>query len=411
MKRKIYIVHHGARDEYKVAAELSKDVRFDVHLITTGYPPKWLSRLSVFNRFRLFRKLLAREKSDLRTVNIRSNLILEIILRALGKLFGEGWYLDKMDKGIARSFFAGFQPEDCAYVLAYNYNGFRIFSDKRLAGVRKVLFMCHPHPVFCRAVLEKYMQAGVIPSLSGEKEFSYAPSYLARQIAEPTLASEIICASTLTKVSLEQYSGNAVPIKVIPYGVDRKFKYFDHGPMREEGSFSRPLNILFVGQFSFRKGINLLEKILQKVRQPVNMILVGRGMREYEVEPRAIGSGHSLEVFWDVPFKDLVSIYSRSDVFLFPTLLEGFGLVILEAMLAGVVPVTTSMSCATDVIRDGVDGFVRDPSDIDGMAESLNTLAADRVLLGRMSSSTSARAESYSWDRFGAELRSSLHVQ
>ena len=66
-----------------------------------------------------------------------------------------------------------------------------------------------------------------------------------------------------------------------------------------------------------------------------------------------------------------------ADLLLLPSLHESFGLVALEAMACGVVPVATSRGGAGEFIQDGVNGFLRDPEDIDGMAAAVLAVLQD----------------------------------
>jgi glycosyltransferase involved in cell wall biosynthesis len=75
-----------------------------------------------------------------------------------------------------------------------------------------------------------------------------------------------------------------------------------------------------------------------------------------------------------VPHSDLPAVYAGADVFVFPTINDGFGLVVLEAMASGLPVIVTTNCCATDVVVDGENGFVvgiRDPSAIRDRIEVL----------------------------------------
>ncbi len=81
---------------------------------------------------------------------------------------------------------------------------------------------------------------------------------------------------------------------------------------------------------------------------------------------------------------DLSEVLPAADVLLLPSLHESFGLVALEAMACGVVPVVTDRGGAADFIQDGVNGFLRDPADIDGMAAAVLQVLEDPALRAQL---------------------------
>ena len=91
---------------------------------------------------------------------------------------------------------------------------------------------------------------------------------------------------------------------------------------------------------------------------------------------------------------------SRHDVFVFPSLFEGFGLVILEAMSQGLPVITTPHTAGLDVIADGEDGFIVPIRSADAITEKLELLAHDRRLLLAMSQAAQRKAAQYSWESY-----------
>jgi glycosyltransferase involved in cell wall biosynthesis len=101
---------------------------------------------------------------------------------------------------------------------------------------------------------------------------------------------------------------------------------------------------------------------------------------------------------------DLVQVMHESHVMVLPSVLEGFGLVIPEAMATGLPVIASTHSAAPEIIRDGIDGFVLEPDDVDGLVRRLDELAADRDLCQRLSASAAGRAAEYSWERHEQRL-------
>jgi glycosyltransferase involved in cell wall biosynthesis len=102
-----------------------------------------------------------------------------------------------------------------------------------------------------------------------------------------------------------------------------------------------------------------------------------------------------------VPDEDLAPIYAHALMFVYPSLLEGFGLPPLEAMQCGVPVITSNTSSLPEVVGDA--GIMVSPTDADALGQAMATLFADRQLRDRLASLARARAATFSWARCAAE--------
>ena len=102
-----------------------------------------------------------------------------------------------------------------------------------------------------------------------------------------------------------------------------------------------------------------------------------------------------------VPDEDLAPIYSHASMFVYPSLLEGFGLPPLEAMQCGVPVITSNTSSLPEVVGDA--GIMVPPSDTDALCQAMATLFQDRELHDRLASRARERAATFSWARCAAE--------
>ena len=101
---------------------------------------------------------------------------------------------------------------------------------------------------------------------------------------------------------------------------------------------------------------------------------------------------------------EIQRFYAAADVFLFPTLYDTFGLVITEAMAAGLPVLTSASAGAGELIEHGVSGVVVDPAwNVDGYAEWLRRLVADRSLGERMGAAGREKIGAFTWDKTAAE--------
>lgn len=98
------------------------------------------------------------------------------------------------------------------------------------------------------------------------------------------------------------------------------------------------------------------------------------------------------------PSPELAAVYRACDVFVLPSSVEGFPLVVPEAMAAGLPVICTDVGGNRDIVVDGVNGFLFPPADVDALAERIEALRNDRDLLRALSQRASAMADHYSWD-------------
>lgn len=149
---------------------------------------------------------------------------------------------------------------------------------------------------------------------------------------------------------------------------------------------------LQIGRLSWNKGIDLLVQATRKagaaMDRPIRAILVGSGTDEEEQEIRdyAYQSDKDRSVFRFDGFKsDVLSYYWASDAFVLPSRVEGYGLVVVEGMATGLVPVRTPGGGASDQIEHGENGLLVDFEDSDGLADALLRLhdEAERARLAQ----------------------------
>lgn len=184
-------------------------------------------------------------------------------------------------------------------------------------------------------------------------------------------------------------------IHIVPYGIHDAAFAVENKPL--------PGNVLFVGSCLIVKGIHYLAMASHLVERPAGGIqptftVAGEVTDLVRQQPEA----SRLNFLGRVPRNEIASLYARADVLVFPTLADSFGMVILEAMAAGI-PVICSPYCA-DVVQDGINGFVVEPRDTQALAEKISLIIHDRALRERMSQSARRRAREFSQANHGEHL-------
>jgi len=163
-------------------------------------------------------------------------------------------------------------------------------------------------------------------------------------------------------------------IKVIYNGVDHTIFF----PKRQKKQTAK-INILFCGKLTKRKGAHWLVPIAEKLDKRINILytsgLHSTGMALNHPQLQCVGS---------IPYQQMPSLYQDADILLFPTVREGFGLVVAEAMACGIPVVATDCSSLPELIDDGKSGFLCPLGDVDSFAEKINFLAENPKLRREM---------------------------
>lgn len=176
------------------------------------------------------------------------------------------------------------------------------------------------------------------------------------------------------------------------------------GTEADESAEDRPLRILFIGQAVERKGLPVLLRAFEALRDhiPATLTLVGAGAAE--VAPMMLDD-RGVSALGKVSEERKLAELSRADVVCAPSLHgESFGMVLTEAFAAGAPVVASGIPGYRDVLRDGVDGLLVPPGDALALAESLRRLALDPALRLQMAQRARERAERFAWPQVAAEV-------
>lgn len=223
----------------------------------------------------------------------------------------------------------------------------------------------------------------------------------ARKDRELALADEVVVASSFTRATLARAPALGGRVTVVPYGAPTVGVAGGAGarPGRPVGG---RLRVLFVGSLGQRKGTaDLLEAVA----------MLGSGAELTLLGARPQGACGPLDAAlrrhrWirTCPHGEVLAEMARNDVLVFPSLFEGFGLVILEAMSQGVPVVTTPHTAGPDVITDGVDGFIVPIRAPEAIAERLEWLRAEPARAAAMGEAARATAARWTWRAYRAGL-------
>ena len=226
-------------------------------------------------------------------------------------------------------------------------------------------------------------------------------AYWERLEREWSVADFVIVNSRWTRRALERQGVPSEKIKIIPLAYEPRVTPHPSELQRRRGQDNR-FRVLWVGNVDLRKGIQyLLGAAHQLLSSSIDFEIAGLSM----ISPEIVASApRNVRFIGHVPRPALSEVYSRADLFVFPTLSDGFGLTQLEAMAHGL-PVIATPNCG-DVVSDGVDGFLIPIRDETALAASIVRIAEDRVLQERLSQGALEKSKAFSIDQLADRLES-----
>jgi len=224
-------------------------------------------------------------------------------------------------------------------------------------------------------------------------------------------ARRVVAISASTKRDIVGLLGVAEgKVDVIPCGVDDDFRPVSGAEQLKELRKRRrlpPRMLLFVGTIEPRKNLTTLLKsyaLLREWIQPPHLVIAGaKGWRHEEV----FSLTQQLGLLDDVLFPgfiardELPQWYNAADLFVYPSLYEGFGLPPLEAMACGTPVVTSNTSSLPEVVGDA--GLLVEPTDPEEIAQAMQRLLTDSTLRDELTSKGLERAKAFTWQRTARE--------
>jgi glycosyltransferase involved in cell wall biosynthesis len=231
---------------------------------------------------------------------------------------------------------------------------------------------------------------------------------LERKDEELQLADKIFVASSFTANTLKDYPHKLPPVEIIPYGFPPVFK----NPVKHrKNGLAGPLKLLFVGSLTQRKGIANLFAALKGFNRHISLTLVG----SKPVLPCAALEQGLANHRWipGLAHDEVLTLMRNSDVLVFPSLFEGFGLVITEAMSQGTPVITTERTAGPDLIEHGKNGWLVEAGSVLALQQMFDYLLLNPSAINDAGTQAQDTARRRPWEVYGQELSASIkkHLQ
>lgn len=256
-------------------------------------------------------------------------------------------------------------------IFAYSYAAEHIFDYARERGWRTVLGQIDPGP-------------------AGDSLQPAPAEYWRKWRTECELADQIVVNSTWSRTELVSEGIRETKIRVMPLAFEPcKDAEVFRRDYPSAFSAARPCRVLFLGQISLRKGAReLLDAAHNFANEPVEFWFVGP--RQIDLPPD-LSNKHYIKWFGAVPRTKVDRFYREADVFILPTLSDGFGLTQLEAQ-AWKLPVIASRYCG-EVVHHDRNGVILEEVSAEAIAKVLSELLREPRRLAAMSEHSCVREE------------------
>jgi glycosyltransferase involved in cell wall biosynthesis len=258
---------------------------------------------------------------------------------------------------------------------------------KRL-NMLTVLERANAHPfTYLRLLEDEYKKWGITAG-------PYHPLVLKKHLKELQETDYIAVTSQFSRHSLLE---NGIPkdrILMTPLGVDAQ--RFVPSDSKDEEVF----RVIYVGQLCLRKGLQYLLAAWTKLQlDRAELVLIGDLVGEMkDILEDHLGRSHTIRILAHTP--DPVALYQQASICILPTLEDGFGLVVLEAMACGLPVIVTEHTGAKDCVRPGRDGFIIPPYSTDDIADTLRYCYDHRSQLTEMGQNARQQAQRFPWSRY-----------
>ncbi len=402
---KIVTVHRGARDSYQVARALSEAGMLEA-LVTDVYWPadrRWAQSFERIAPRSLPEMLRLRHAEGVAAEDVVSCWPAGLYALVMNKVRSISFERQReavrwCDRLLGRR--AGqLATSRSAALLSYSYYGHSAFSNYE-GHQPRILFQLHPHPTSVRNILlrERTLWPECASSLDREWELALPEQDFSRLVQEPAMAEYCLAASSFTKQTLIENGVPAERVDVVPYGIDlARFT-----PKAAIPPGHRPLRLLFVGTLAQRKGVKYLLEALELLPAgSVELTFCGRAVDDLELFQN---SRVPIRLRPSISAEELLEAYRYADVFVFPSLAEGFAHVLLEAMASGLPIISTTSTAAPDLIRHGEEGFILPPGDAVELAKHIEHFLLKPERIQSMGEAARRRAEYFTWQRFRQHL-------
>lgn len=300
----------------------------------------------------------------------------------------------ELDRAVAKRIANGAITADAVY--SYELCARHVFEAARQRSMKRFYELPTAYWRFVRDLLEteRELQPAWASTI---KALSDSPAIRAQKDDELAAANHIVVPSDFVRSTLAAHGQLRASIDVIPYGAPPSAM-----SVRARNFDDARLRVLYVGLLRQHKGIAYLFAAMHALDGVATLTLIGE--KPDEPCPALADELGRHTYLGTLTRPEVLKAMAEHHVLVFPSLCDGFGLVILEAMAQGL-PVIATPNCGGPmIIADCSDGFVVPIRSSAAIAERLEELARDRARLAAMSVAAQRKAGEFTWHRYAEAL-------
>ncbi len=223
--------------------------------------------------------------------------------------------------------------------------------------------------------------------------------YMRGYKAEIDYTDHFLVASKMSGRSLEFCGISKDKYSIIPYGVNHnQFEY------EQKKVHKGPIRLIFVGFANYRKGIHHLLRVIDRFDENEFDVTIA-GM--YDSSNDIYNNYKDKKNIHFIGFvtRDLLAReYKKADAFVFPTIGEGYGLVILEALSCGLPAIVSNLAGGDDAIIEGYNGYVFEGGNDDALEETLRIFQKEYARIEQLSAQAHESVKDFTWEKYYSDV-------
>lgn len=219
------------------------------------------------------------------------------------------------------------------------------------------------------------------------------------------LSQKIVAVSESVQKSLLRHGINKEKITILHNGIkiDRYRGAQGLETRKNLGIKEDEFIFLFIGRLARQKGVDILIKALKKIERGI-LIVAGEGEESYGLARLTSELGLEQRIKFLGQRRDIPELLAVADCLVLPSRWEGFGMVVLEAMAAGVPVVASAVNGIEEIIRSDAEGLLFEAENTEALSETLRYIQEDGELRRKISLGGSRRVEDFSVERHAQTL-------
>lgn len=410
---KVIVAHAGQQHSYQTAAAFNEQ-KFLLKYVTTVYYKPW-------SFTRLLCPFLPRSQK-VRCKNRTTDMLPNSKIKQIRELEGllilalrRSGLLRKMFPNLIRNHTDNFGISVAKYAIKHNADAVIMYDTnsntcfkylkEHAPNIKRVLDVSIANRLYLKDVYQNEIdmcpqyadaiyqeQKNVLENLSND-----------RRQEEIDNTQYFLAGSEFVKTSL-LYSGvKEESIFVVNYGVDKTFFSFS-----EPQPSCLPLKLSFVGQINFRKGLHHLLKVVSQYNKEQVILNIAGGYSSDNILYKEYKDRENINFMGFVTRDRISKVFNESDVFVLPSLAEGFALVTLEALSSGCPVICSTNSGCNDVIVDGENGFVVNVSNDNQLKDKIDWFLLNMDKIPSMKNNARRTVDNHAWSDYRRNVFNSV---